>query len=83
MLCVCPKIKEIRTASATQKRAMMGVMELQKDATRITGRERRHGKSHRKGCCRRGIGGQGEVKERIGTNEVYLISSEFKSGLLI
>lgn len=60
-----------------------GAMELRKDATRITGRERRHGKTHRKGCCRRGIGGRGEVKERIGTNEVYLISSEFKSGLLI
>lgn len=77
------KNKRDKDSKCDTKKGNDGVMELQKDATRITGRERRHGKSHRKGCCRRGIGGQGEVKERIGTNEVYLISSEFKSGLLI
>lgn len=75
--------KRDKDSKCDTKKGNDGVMELQKDATRITGRERRDGKTHRKGCCRRGIGGRGEVKERIGTNEVYLISSEFKSGLLI
>lgn len=72
--------KRDKDSKCDTKKGNDGVMELQKDATRITGRERRDGKT---GCCRRGIGGRGEVKERIGTNEVYLISSEFKSGLLI